>query len=216
MPPSALFALLLRSIAGCSSGGDVAGGLRQSGSSAGLCRSDAPAASAQAGRSADAPQLDTHARSSISARGRHDGVNAATPTIRRRCGCAIRSSVAQTARECADRRGQPRHQGRHAGPRRARPAGRPGKIEVAVRYALVQEGPQPKTLWTKVYRIPVTIADGAAERDLHAYRGSDDGADAGAGRLRVLRHLCRLRSARPRRSAGANRSRRSPRSAKER
>jgi hypothetical protein len=29
-----------------------------------------------------------------------------------------------------------------------------------VRMALVQEGPEPKTLWTKLYRVPVAVATG--------------------------------------------------------
>jgi hypothetical protein len=37
------------------------------------------------------------------------------------------------------------------------PAGTPGQIDVPMRFALVKEGPEPKTIWTKFYRIPVTI-----------------------------------------------------------
>jgi len=40
------------------------------------------------------------------------------------------------------------------------PAGGPGQIEVPLRYALVHEGPEPKTILTKFYRFPVTIAEG--------------------------------------------------------
>ncbi len=40
------------------------------------------------------------------------------------------------------------------------PGGGPGQIDVPVRFALVQEGIQPKTLWTKFYRVPVTITEG--------------------------------------------------------
>jgi hypothetical protein len=40
------------------------------------------------------------------------------------------------------------------------PAGGPGQIEIPLRYALVQEGPEPKTILTKLYRFPVTIGDG--------------------------------------------------------
>lgn len=39
------------------------------------------------------------------------------------------------------------------------PAGGPGQIEVPLRLALVQEGPNPKTIWTRFYSIPVTIPD---------------------------------------------------------
>jgi len=40
------------------------------------------------------------------------------------------------------------------------PAGGPGQIEVPLRYALVQEGPEPKTILTKLYQVPVTIPEG--------------------------------------------------------
>ena len=37
------------------------------------------------------------------------------------------------------------------------PVGGPGQIEVPVRMAVVHEGPEPKTVLSKLYRIPVTI-----------------------------------------------------------
>jgi hypothetical protein len=40
------------------------------------------------------------------------------------------------------------------------PAGTPGEVDVPVRLALVQEGVEPKTIWTKLYRTPVTIPAG--------------------------------------------------------
>ena len=40
------------------------------------------------------------------------------------------------------------------------PAGGPGQIDVPMRLALVQEGLQPKTIWTKFYRVPVAIPPG--------------------------------------------------------
>jgi hypothetical protein len=40
------------------------------------------------------------------------------------------------------------------------PAGAAGEVEVPLRYALVHEGPNPKTILTKFYRFPVNIADG--------------------------------------------------------
>jgi hypothetical protein len=40
------------------------------------------------------------------------------------------------------------------------PAGTPGQIEVPIRLALVQEGLQPKTIWTKFYRVPVVVPPG--------------------------------------------------------
>ena len=38
--------------------------------------------------------------------------------------------------------------------------GGPGKVEVPLRYAVVREGPQPKTVVTKFKRISVTVAPG--------------------------------------------------------
>ena len=39
------------------------------------------------------------------------------------------------------------------------PAGRPGPISIPLRYALVREGAEPKTLWTKLFMVPVTIPE---------------------------------------------------------
>jgi hypothetical protein len=38
------------------------------------------------------------------------------------------------------------------------PNGGPGQIDIPLRYALVHEGPEPKTILTKLHRFPVTIA----------------------------------------------------------
>ena len=40
------------------------------------------------------------------------------------------------------------------------PGGGPGQVDVPVRFALVEEGVQPKTIWTKFYRVPVVIGEG--------------------------------------------------------
>lgn len=37
------------------------------------------------------------------------------------------------------------------------PVGQPGRVDVPLRIALVREGPEPKTVWTKLYKVPVTI-----------------------------------------------------------
>ena len=42
------------------------------------------------------------------------------------------------------------------------PAGAPGQIEAPLRYAVVREGPDPKTIVTKVRRVPVMIGAGDA------------------------------------------------------
>jgi hypothetical protein len=40
------------------------------------------------------------------------------------------------------------------------PAGGPGTLNVPLRYALVREGLEPKTLWTKLFMVPVSIQPG--------------------------------------------------------
>lgn len=40
------------------------------------------------------------------------------------------------------------------------PSGGPGALEVPLRYAVVQEGPEPKTILSKFYKLPVTMAEG--------------------------------------------------------
>ncbi|HXW24786.1 MAG TPA: hypothetical protein VEK73_08580 [Xanthobacteraceae bacterium] len=70
------------------------------------------------------------------------------------------ATIAQTARECAI-----------AGPTMTikvgiqgriilGPAGSPGPVEVPMRLALVREGIEPRTIWTKLYRVPVTVPPG--------------------------------------------------------
>jgi hypothetical protein len=69
-------------------------------------------------------------------------------------------SVAQTARECANVAGNLTIKVGLQGRVVLGPAGTPGSLEVPVRYALVEEGPQPKTLYSKLYRVPVSIGEG--------------------------------------------------------
>jgi hypothetical protein len=69
-------------------------------------------------------------------------------------------SVAQTARECANLAGNLNIKVGVQGRVVLGPAGTPGTLEVPVRYALVEEGPQPKTVYSKLYRVPVAIGEG--------------------------------------------------------
>ena len=82
------------------------------------------------------------------------------------------------------------------------PAGAPGKLEVPIRYAVIREGVEPKTIITKFRRLPVAIPPGAEsamftdiEEDLSfplpsqvelqayvVYVGFDDAGDRGARR----------------------------------
>ena len=40
------------------------------------------------------------------------------------------------------------------------PLGAPGPVEVPMRIALVREGVEPRTIWTKLYRVPVNVPPG--------------------------------------------------------
>jgi hypothetical protein len=43
------------------------------------------------------------------------------------------------------------------------PRGGPGSVEVPLRIALVQEGTQPRSIWTKFYPIPVSVTPGTTQ-----------------------------------------------------
>lgn len=69
-------------------------------------------------------------------------------------------SIGQTARECAVLGATLTIKVGVQGRVVLGPAGSPGPIEIPVRLALVREGIEPKTVWTKLYRVPVTIQPG--------------------------------------------------------
>ncbi len=69
-------------------------------------------------------------------------------------------SIGQTARECANVAGTLTIRVGMQGRVVLGPAGGPGTINVPIRYALVEEGPEPKTVYTKLHTVPVTIAEG--------------------------------------------------------
>jgi hypothetical protein len=69
-------------------------------------------------------------------------------------------SVGQTARECASVAGNLNVKVGIQGRVVLGPAGTSGTVEIPVRYALVEEGPQPKTIYSKLYRVPVIIGEG--------------------------------------------------------
>jgi hypothetical protein len=71
------------------------------------------------------------------------------------------ATFGQTARECALRGNIMTIKVGVQGRIILGPAGGPGQIDIPLRYAVVQEGPEPKTIWTKLYRFPVTILEGA-------------------------------------------------------
>ncbi|HYM98645.1 MAG TPA: hypothetical protein VET25_02795 [Aestuariivirgaceae bacterium] len=69
-------------------------------------------------------------------------------------------TIAQTARECAPLGATLTMKIGMEGRIILGPAGAAGKVDVPIRYALVKEGPQPKTLLTKLHRLPVTVNAG--------------------------------------------------------
>jgi hypothetical protein len=72
----------------------------------------------------------------------------------------FQASVSQTARECAVNAGNMTMKIGIQGRVILGPAGSPGKIEVPMRLALVREGVEPRTIWTKLYRVPVMVSPG--------------------------------------------------------
>jgi hypothetical protein len=72
----------------------------------------------------------------------------------------FQATVAQTARECAVNAGNMTMKVGIQGRLILGPAGTAGKYEVPMRLALVREGVEPRTIWTKLYRVPVTVSPG--------------------------------------------------------
>lgn len=69
-------------------------------------------------------------------------------------------SIAELARECNVSGGVMRIKVGIEGRVLVGPAGAPGQIEVPLRYAVVKEGPEPKTVVSKFTKFPVAIPDG--------------------------------------------------------
>jgi len=72
-------------------------------------------------------------------------------------GLRMQATFGQTARECHVSAGMLTIKVGVQGRVILGPAGTPGDVSVPLRYALVQEGLEPKTLWTKFYPVPVTV-----------------------------------------------------------
>lgn len=72
----------------------------------------------------------------------------------------FQATVSQTARECAVSAGNMTMKIGIQGRVILGPAGTPGNVEVPMRLALVREGVEPRTIWTKLYRVPVNIPAG--------------------------------------------------------
>lgn len=70
-------------------------------------------------------------------------------------------AIMQTSRECAQTGGTLTIRVGVQGRIVLGPAGTHGSLEIPLRYALVEEGSEPKTIYTKLYRIPVAIPEGS-------------------------------------------------------
>jgi hypothetical protein len=70
------------------------------------------------------------------------------------------ASLLQTARECIVGDGSVTIKVGVQGRIVVGPAGGPGTLNIPLRYALVREGVQPKTLWTRLFTVPVSIESG--------------------------------------------------------
>jgi hypothetical protein len=69
-------------------------------------------------------------------------------------------SIAQTARECAALGGVMTMKVGVEGRVLLGPAGGPGQVDIPLRMAVVQEGPAPKTIVSKFYRLAVAVGPG--------------------------------------------------------
>jgi hypothetical protein len=70
------------------------------------------------------------------------------------------ASIGRTARECALLGATMTMKVGVQGRVMLGPNGGPGQVDIPLRYALVHEGPEPKTIVTKLHRFPVTIGPG--------------------------------------------------------
>jgi hypothetical protein len=100
-------------------------------------------------------------------------------------GLRYQASFAQTARECILRGNDLTIKVGVQGRVVVGPAGGPGPISIPLRYALVREGSEPKTLWTKLFMVPVTIPESQLnlpwlhiEEEMTVPRPSGDEIDA--------------------------------------
>ena len=148
--PFAAIALLA---AGCSSSG-IGGG------------SDAPLSQAMAS-SAPAPNADTTGSTRSLERcpnvelRQGAGTYAINTTARDPSATALRYqvSIGQTARECTSVDGNLVMRVGVQGRVVLGPAGGPGNLDLPIRYAVVEEGMQPKTVFSKMEKVPVSIGE---------------------------------------------------------
>ena len=118
----------------------------------GSSQQPAPGASANTPSEIDCPGVDVRQGAStlaITAPG-----EAGPMTMRYQVG------IAQTARECAALGGVMTMKVGVQGRILLGPAGGPGQVDIPLRMAVVQEGPNPKTIVSKFYRLAVAVGPG--------------------------------------------------------
>jgi hypothetical protein len=117
-----------------------------------------PEASGQAGpmpsADLDCPGIDIRTGAATYSVG-PPGVADVNPTTLR-----YQADIAKTARECSVAAGSMTIKVGVQGRIILGPTGGPGQIDVPMRLAVVQEGVEPRTIWTKFYRVPVTVPPG--------------------------------------------------------
>lgn len=109
-----------------------------------------PAAASQRDPNDECPSVDIRAGTSTL----RIGPRGADPTA---TSLRYQVSVARTARECAIRGASMTMKIGVQGRVILGPDGGPGQIDVPIRYALVREGVEPKTIWTQLHRVPVVV-----------------------------------------------------------
>jgi hypothetical protein len=111
------------------------------------------AAGPQPSATDDCPTIEIRSGASTYAVG-PPGADPTATTLR------YQATIARTARECTVLTGTMTVKVGVQGRVILGPAGGPGVIEVPIRLALVQEGVEPKTIWTKAYRVAVSVPPG--------------------------------------------------------
>ena len=117
---------------------------------AGMAQADVPGVPADV----DCPGIDIRSGAATYSVG-PPGTADVTPTTLR-----YQADIAKTARECSVAGGSMTIKVGVQGRLILGPTGGPGQIDVPMRLALVQEGVEPKTIWTKFYRVAVAVPPG--------------------------------------------------------
>jgi hypothetical protein len=127
-----------------------------------LFSSGAPAGGAEAGgqRVAAGPNPDTDCPN-VDVRSGASTLSVNAPgTEPNATNLRYQATIARTARECAIAGGNMTVKVGIQGRVILGPAGGPGQVDVPMRLAVVREGIEPRTVWTKLYHVPVMVPPG--------------------------------------------------------